>query len=158
MKVDYSTVQRSIQRLTDLSKNFAPLFQAIVGQWGDKREYTIIGGINRGFLTQTAPDGEKWQDLSESYAKRKNIKWAGRSILIASSDLFNSLVYGDKGNLYIMEPKKLSYGTVIPYMIYHMEGTSKMPIRQALGFSQNQIQAFRTLISSYIKDVWENKK
>lgn len=148
----YQQVINSMKRTVDLTQNLAPVFRKIVGEYGDRREWTIIGSIQRNFITQSEPEGASWPELSKQYAKRKNVKFPGKSMLIASGTLFNSLVYGDKGNVYQLEPRRLTYGSVIPYGVFHMEGPKQ---RKFIGFTELQMEAFDKLITEQIKQTWE---
>src|SRR5271169_6236326 len=105
---------KKLVRITQLSNDLRPVLEVIRGKSADTNPYTIIGGINTAFATQS--QGTTWKELNEKYFKRKQTKYPGTTTLIASKKLYQSLVQpGADGNVEILTYKTLVYGTVVPY-------------------------------------------
>lgn len=151
-------VQRQFMRTIDLVKNPKPFFMDIVGKPGDSREWTIRGSISRAFVTKIDPvDRSQWPPLQMKTLLNKEKVWGAKPTLIASGALFNSLM-GGPGNVYIMEGKRLAYGTTLVYGGYHINGTKHMPRRRFMGFAKKQVVAIKTLWSEYVKQAWAGEK
>lgn len=63
---------------------------------------------------KTAPDGSKWQDWSEGYAKTRH---GNQSLLMGDGDLLDSIQYLVKGN-------HVHIGSPLPYAGVHQDGFS----------------------------------
>lgn len=159
VKSNADQLVKKFEETVDLVKDFRPVLLQIMGKDGDRRSWTLIGDIHRQFITQGRAWGPGWKDLTPTYAKYKAKKFAGKSILIRTGTLFNSLVFGGPGAVRVLSNKKLVFGTSVPYAIYHnsSKARTKMPYRPFMRFGKAQSLAAKKLIAQYIKDAWNNK-
>lgn len=108
----------------------------------------MIDHIHELFWREESPEGEAWDDLKESTVERKErsgyeyIQHPG--ILQATRNLFNSI------DAVFVGKWTLSFGTDVPYGIYHMTGFSVKGVsvapRPFLGFSSEmEVQIINTL-------------
>lgn len=153
--VDSRMFENKLLDMVKRAKNLGPLFMLIRGEPGNSNPKTIIGQINKTFISQTGPMNEsKWSSLSPNYAKWKAKKYPGKSMLIAKGTLFKSLTQpGSDGNVQILEPRKFNYGTFVPYASVHQSGYKTIPQRQFLGVTREQRKVWKILMSKYIQDI-----
>ena len=85
--------------------------------------------------------GQRWQRLSERYAKWKQKKFPGKPILVRTERLKRSLSLGGSAPDQVAEfqPLYAVFGTLVPYAQYHQRGTSRMAQRQILQPTQRDI-------------------
>lgn len=137
-----------------LADDFRPLLRNILGapneSPGSNNQYKIRPNIALNFIRKSTPDGSKWADLKESTLKRKQKKWPGATSLIASGELYRSLVGSTENTVFILDKRRMIFGTSIKYSGYHMTGTNKMPARVHMGFSKEQRGAIKVLIKEYV--------
>jgi phage gpG-like protein len=163
IKVSADQVTKKIQSMLDTTENFTPLFVEIIGQAADKRPWTLRGGVLSSFINKKPPQGKgipqiKWAPLNKDYLKEKQVKWPGKPTLVASGELFNSLVNSNKSTVTIMSSKKLRWGTTVDYAKYLNYGTSKMPPRGFFGFADKQIKAIKSLTEQYLIESYNDPK
>ena len=85
--------------------------------------------------------GQRWQPLSERYAKWKQKKFPGKPILVRTERLKRSLSLGGSAPDQVAEfqPLYAVFGTSVPYAQYHQRGTSRMAQRQILQPTQRDV-------------------
>jgi phage gpG-like protein len=154
VKMNANQLIKKIDRMIDLKHNWRPLFDVILGDVNSAIDWTLRGAILRRFTSETSPKGSPWKDLNPVYAKRKAIKWPGSTKLIASGDLFESLVSTSAKSVVQMSETKLTYGTIVPYAGYLQFGTKFMPARPMMGLSSIQKSKYKKLISQYVSQTW----
>ena len=155
--MDAEKLYKNLQRSITLSKDARPLLMLIRGKFGDQNPLTLIGGIQTNFIKQ-GTDLYRWPDLSEKYAKRKAKKYPGKSMLIASGDMFDSLVNGKDGAVNILTKLRLEYGSTLPTVYWHMKGTPKMPKRPPMAVTRKQVTTWKTMIRDYFKETMEGAR
>lgn len=158
VKIDTKTVVENFRRALELARDVKPLIAQIVGGPKDSKPWTIRGSIARSFIQKQDPKYKTWPALKESTVKSKNKNFPGTSTLIATGDLFNSLIQKSKGSVYIMNGPKLTYGTSIPYAQFHMTGTENMEARPFIGVTPQQARIWKKLIRDYFKAAMEGDK
>lgn len=155
--IDSAQVTKMFNKLTDLSKDLRPVLLQILGQPADKNLNTIRGSINAAFVTQGGSTAfGSWKPLSRAYQERKNKKYPGKTILVASGRLYQSLVSaGSNDTVQILTTRSLSYGTVVPYAGYHQSTKSRVriPRRPYMDITQNQLTQWKLLITNYLEQV-----
>lgn len=156
MKVNFKIdpVLQKLKKMITLSGDMGPVLMKIRGVPRSTQGYTIIGGIQAQFISEGAFYGSAWQPLARSTQEYKATKYPGKTTLIRTGDLFNSLTTpGAKGNVEVLTWNKLSYGTVLPYAQFHMTGTKRMPSRKPVGISPQQTKVWNKLIAQYLTEV-----
>lgn len=153
IKVSTQSVIANFQKTLDLTQNFVPLFNVILGDGPSSQPWTIRGGTARLFASKTGPDGEAWQDLNQDYQKQKAKKHPGAPMLVATGELFRSVTGKEsKGSVVVREPRRMVFGTSIEYAKYHMSGTANMPARRFLGTTEKQLESWKKLFTNYIRE------
>ena len=103
--------------------------------------------------SENASQGKKWEKLDPIYAKRKLVKfagfeYAGTKMLIATGDLFKSVVGpGSKGHQAKFTNTSMTVGTDVSYAGYVAE------IRPFMKFSDATIKKWKDDLSDFIMGV-----
>ena len=84
------------------------------------------------FSSQGARGGEKWVKLSEPYRIWKERTHPGKPILELEGHLVKGLTQA--GGRHVFEPQRMgmSFGTTVPYALWHQTGTGRMPKREPI--------------------------
>lgn len=82
--------------------------------------------------------GGKWRPLSRPYAKQKARKWGVQPILRASGRLAKSLTGNTSDSVLVQTKQEFAIGTKLFYATFHQQGTSRMPQREVIAFSDAQ--------------------
>jgi phage gpG-like protein len=112
----------------------------------------------RSFLAEQTPGGEAWTPLAESTiahkGKRSGLIGAHSTILIDTGRLFESLTLedGTSDTIWITGDKFLTFGTSVPYAIFHETGTSRMPARPAVGINDATADQIADAIGGFVVD------
>jgi phage gpG-like protein len=56
------------------------------------------------------------------------------------------------GNLFLVEPNRLTVGTYVPYARFHQSGTSRMPARPIVGISWDRRSAIVKRLGDYVRE------
>lgn len=88
--------------------------------------------LNAGFDSGTAPDGSKWPPLKHPRPPHRN---QNNKPLIDSEKLKNSVVGQTQDHLEAVSDEGLVLGTFVEYAMFHQNGTSNIPQREFMGFS-----------------------
>lgn len=80
----------------------------------------------------------KWKPLKRSYAARKERTHPGMPILQRSGRMMRSLTSKTGDTVLVKERQEFSIGTSLFYPAFHQTGTSKMPAREVISFSDQQ--------------------
>lgn len=149
-----SNIQQAVQTLQKTSQIFLP---ARIQIWFRDRLYKIVQQE-----TEEAFDKEgipKWEKLSSTYKKWKDINYPGKKILVKTGKLSNwihgaSSPYGNyNANGLSFYFPKLENGALreTSYM-YHQDGTSKMPQRQIVKFFPGEENRIITSLYDWFKE------
>lgn len=125
--------------------DFTPAMTAEIGQLQEVHR--------RHFENQADPGGTPWAPLSPATVamkgRRSGHQAAHETILVDTGRLFESLVVGpavsdsdrirDVGRL--DDGAYLTFGTDVPYSIFHDTGTRRMPARVHVGMSSEDVDA-----------------
>jgi len=94
----------------------------------------------------------RWAPLKPSYAKRKEKKYPGRPILVASGKLGRAAT-GGAGSFKIMGPTFAAFGVMadkVKFAPFHMTGTKNMKPRPFLEANEATVTTWKELIRRYI--------
>lgn len=121
---------RAFNRLDSLS-DLRPLWPPVI------EEFYLIE--TEQFDSEGAAGGERWAPPSDPYAARKAQSFPGAPILQAEGDLRASLTDPEAADA-VLQPREdeLIIGTRVPYAMAHQRGTSRMPRRPPINFSEAQ--------------------
>ncbi len=112
---------------------------------------TIRESIAGQFPKSGAHEGlPAWTPLSARYASYKARRYPNTPILVRSGRLRNALAEITGDSIATIEPDRLTYGTSVPYALYHQRGTRKMPARPILRLSNPLKNRLMRLLRSYI--------
>ncbi|MBL0233238.1 MAG: phage virion morphogenesis protein [Chitinophagaceae bacterium] len=151
LSIKADDVINKFKNAMDLTKNLKPLMIEIVGKQGSNDPLTIRGGIAKAFQTKGSSIGQEWMPLSYDYAISKMKKHGQKPTLVATGELFNSLVYSNNSSVNPMEGNKLVYGTTLTYALFHQKGGKHLPQRSFLAITTQQRRFWKVLISEYFK-------
>jgi len=102
------------------------------------------------FETQGSRSGG-WASLAESTVKRKGFD----TIMVASRRLFKSLTGSGGDNVADITPTQLTFGTKVPYGIYHQSPAPRvrLPRRPIIAFNDEDRKAMTKLMQRYLVGV-----
>jgi len=105
------------------------------------------------FENEISPQRRKWEELANSTIERKGHD----TILVETGALKDSLtVKGSKGSIRTIRISNkqitIGFGSNIEYLVYHLEGTKKMPARICLGVSDTGKRLLVERIKQHIKE------
>jgi phage gpG-like protein len=134
------TINRAFNRLDSLS-DFRPIWPNVI------QEFYLIE--TEQFESEGAAGGERWTPLSPIYSEYKEQVYPGQKILQAECDLRASLTDLEAAGA-ILQPREdeLIIGTSIPYAKAHQRGTSRMPARPPINFSEAQKRRLQKAIQA----------
>ena len=112
---------REILRFTKDAQDFRVIAPALL--------VTIRQIVREQFAAQGRGVIGNWKKLSIDYAKAKEKKYPGKTILRASDKLFDSLISRTNYSIVSIRKSELIYGTNVPYAAFHEDGTRKMTRR-----------------------------
>lgn len=102
----------------------------------------LLNRTRKRYLDQESPDGVAWEPSFSAFFR----SFTGRDggTLFDTGTLFHSI------QLYEVAPLQMAIGTDVPYGRYHQEGTGTLPVRQFLGFSEDDMSlAMKVFLSTY---------
>lgn len=114
-----------------------------------KEELGKLEQLHAGFFrTSTGPDGAQWKPLAPSTIARKSssknaaVRARSHTILVETSALRESLVNSNSGvRIVVDEPAGtvLSFGTDVPYSIFHDQSSGSRPARRHVGVTDDYV-------------------
>jgi len=124
---------RAFRTLDENLRDFRPV-------WPEIHMYFLRGAVEQ-FESLGARGGQRWQPLSERYAKWKEKKYPGKPILVRTERLKRSLSLGgsEPDQVKDFQPLSATFGTRVPYARYHQRGTKRMPARPVLQPTQRDV-------------------
>ena len=141
--MDIGPIDRFLHGLTGAMNDLRPVWQVIHADFFQIEEVQFGNQGERG--------GEKWPELSEPYATRKEKKYPGNPILVASGRLVGSLVATAGEHRFFSEPRQMTVGTAVPYAVLHETGTKHMPARPPIKISDEDQTRWLGALSEYIE-------
>ena len=92
-----------------------------------------------------------WPALAESTLRAKVAAGLPTQILVATSEMRDSLTQEGHGSGFdIIERDRLIFGSDVPYGMLHQRGTSKMPQRKVIEFSESDQGTFARTIQDWV--------
>lgn len=111
------------------------------------------GQIAEQFATEGSRGSGGWQELADSTLKAKAAEGLDPHILRATDDLMNSLVNkGDKWHIEEVTDESLLLGSKDWIGFLHQKGTSKMPPRKSVDFTELDRRGFVRTLQRYFKE------
>jgi hypothetical protein len=124
----------------------------LVRGWLNRVGYPMIIEAQRmRWASENATEGASWKPLNPKYERYKAKKWAsapggGRKMMIASGRLVDSVTGDDRKDHYkLVEEKRLSVGTTVPYAKYADEA------RNFTDLSDTTTQDLSDRLGEYIR-------
>lgn len=150
-------VDAQVGKLNYLARNVADYRQ--LGAWDgvqaefyriEKEQFSSEGAAGR---------SGRYAPLSSTYAERKTKKYGPQPILTASGQMRDSLTRATAKNAVVEKTaQELVLGTTDPKAAYHQRGTSKMPKREVISFSDEQKARLVRPIEMKIRQLLDNAK
>jgi phage gpG-like protein len=100
----------------------------------------------------------KWKELSTKYKERKLRKYGPVPILHASGKLYRALSGTSPDSVFEKQPQEMAIGTSLPYGKYHQTGTSRMPRRAPIDFTDEQKERLVEPIKKKLRQLIANAK
>lgn len=157
---DATDVLERFDIMLNLTKNFKPFFKRVVGKENSDVDWTIRGALKFTFESQKGPNGEAWKPLSEQYKKWKDKNYPGRSLLELTGTLMKSLYEKNENTVFSMLPKKLNYGTSLPYAaaLHFGYPARNLPPRPYMGWRKGQEDRIKLELRAYLLEAFKTKK
>jgi phage gpG-like protein len=127
------------KRIDDLT----PAWQRMIPALQDYIARRITSGGTLHNLPPFAP-------LSPRYARYKAKRYPGAPILVRTGRLFRSLTANTDDTIADIQPDHLTFGTRVPYALYHQLGTRKMPARPPIKLSKPIQTQLLTILRNYL--------
>lgn len=113
----------------------------------DEAQALLLNRIRTRFLNTEDTDGNQWE-VSEA-ARRRLISGIGGKTLFDKGNLFHSIqAFQSSG------PDERVIGSDVPYGPYHQFGTKKLPKREFLGMSDEDIELIEKIVLLRVKEVF----
>lgn len=114
-------------------------------------DYMVRSTRTRIYRTKTDPDGNPWSPLSEATIERREADgYEGDNILVMEGELARSVHVEEVDSDGFTVTADPGGGEGDSYAGYHQYGTSRMPRRQILGFSQANIRRIATILQKHM--------
>ncbi len=91
-----------------------------------------------------------WKPLAASTVLYKSIRKLRPEILRATDRMRNSLIGETSDTVKQVLPFEFSWGTDVEYTAFHQTGTSKMPQRRVIDFTEAQRTKYVKILQRYI--------
>lgn len=138
MRVDTRDVDRVLKLGIKLHKN-SRKFLALVGR------NEINMSRNRIRTTKKDPDGRRWQSWAPATADSRRKKGtASRGLLFDGGYLYNHFTSHATRN-------RVTVSNRAPYASYLQNGTSRMPARPFMGWSDDSVKGIRNIYRKHLK-------
>jgi phage gpG-like protein len=104
------------------------------------------------------PGRTPWAPLAPSTIARKGARSGiigpHSTILVDTGRLFESLTIDDgtSDTVWITGDNFLTFGTSVPYSIFHETGTSRMPARPAVGVNDETVDLIGAMVAGFVAD------
>ena len=99
----------------------------------------VYGAEKEQFATEGEHGSGGWEALNDVYEARKKKGYPRRKILQRTRRMWRSLTDPkSKDAVYTASKHSLSFGTSVPYAIYHQKGTTNMPERKPIEFTDGE--------------------
>jgi phage virion morphogenesis protein len=131
-----SALQSAIKNLEYAVDNMTPTL--------DQAAAVLFNRMRTRYLAQVDPTGVPWQ-VSKAALYRAKIGRGGGT-LFDTGRLFHSL------QLFSIDSNTRAIGTDVPYGIYHNEGTERLPKREFLGFSDEDMAVAASFVIKRIEE------
>jgi phage gpG-like protein len=127
------------KRIDDLTPAFERMIPAL-------QDY-IARRIHTGGTLHNLPP---FAPLSPRYARYKAKRYPNAPILVRTGRLFRSLTTNTDDTIADIQPDHLTFGTRVPYALYHQLGTRKMPARPPIKLSKPIQTQLLTILRNYL--------
>jgi phage gpG-like protein len=136
-------VSRELLRFSQRAIDAAPAFELIADDMRDINEAQ--------FESEGARGSGGWAPLAASTVAYKAMEGLDPRILHATLALRNSLTQKDDSNAqWLIDPLGIFFRSDVEYGAFHQSGTSKMPQRRPVEFTEVDRQHFVTQLQRYI--------
>lgn len=108
--------------------------------WGRK----LVEQTRSQFVTETDPDGDRWEDLKPSTLRQKARLGYPSTILTRTGAMAASIRFKAGA-------KQLDLSSNSPYLKYHQRGGGRLPERKVLGIGSDRKNEGAGIIRVYIK-------
>ena len=153
--VNTDKVIKNFKKAHDICEDFSALWVKIIGPANDKKQWTLRGSVLNNYMNKSTPDGYKWPSLTENYLKQKINKVGNKPMGVFSGRTFDSFMNKNTDSVVFPFPKKLIYGTSVPYAYYLQFGSKKRPM---LSITKNQKKYWKTLVYQFAKASFQGAK
>jgi phage gpG-like protein len=139
-------MDRGIARFADGVADYRPIWPVIEDEFYAQEKDQ--------FRTEGEEGGDKWAELSPEYAGWKAAHFPDKPILERTGDLVESLTNPNSVNGVRREERKtLTLGTLLPYALYHQQGTENMPARPELIFPESWKRTVMHHVQTYLVQI-----
>lgn len=138
-------IERELLRFSDRAvSNMYPAYLAVV--------HDMQQALTEQFETEGSRASGGWEPLSDAYAAWKGAQdFDPGTILRATNRMFDSLTDEDHpDNIMVIEGGNMAYGSSVEYGQFHQQGTSKMPMRKPLEFTELDKRGWMKQLQQYI--------
>lgn len=105
----------------------------------------LLNRIRTRFLAHQDADGFTWLPSQAALDRQKSGRGGGT--LFDTGTLFHSI------QLYSISALEMQIGTDVPYGIFHQYGTAHLPVRQFLGFNQEDADLMNHVMIRRIEEL-----
>lgn len=145
LTVELEGVDRVLVQLNEYKGRLTDLRPA----WGKILVYMRAAMANQ-FASEGGRGGSAWQPLSERYAAEKIISHPGMPILRRDDVMFRSLTEETEDSFIENEPLTFAYGTRDPKANWHQYGKGRLPVREVLVLTDEDIRAIEQFVFDHV--------
>ncbi len=111
----------------------------------------VYGSEKKQFATEGEHGSGGWAKLNEVYEARKARQYPDKPILQRTGRMFKSLTSPvSPGAVYTASRHSVTFGTTVPYAIYHQKGTKDMPERKPIEFTDGERQQIIKAMAAHV--------
>lgn len=136
-------IDRDLQRVGAYAGDVSPALHVVVEvmRQETKEQFATEGGHASG----------GWAQLAPATVLAKHRGGYRPEILRRTDALMRSLtIAGDENEIVDIQPQALTFGSSLPYAAFHQVGTSRMPARPPLAFTETAKRRIVKVIQRYI--------
>lgn len=132
-------IDRTLTAFVERGEDATPAFEAMRARFLDaeRRQFDSQGHGS-------------WPALSPRYGAWKATHFPGRPLLVRTGDLRRSLTEGPEVS--VIQPRRAIFGSAVEYGVYHQQGTSRMPRRKVVDFSEAERRAWVKILERWLTE------
>lgn len=154
--VEVDGVRETVRAFERVERGIVDLRQLGTWDWVQSEYYKVVKEVMDSEGSKGA--GGKWKALSPAYAAVKQKKYGDMPILQATGQMYRSLTSSGGDAVVDKQAQEMTLGSSNPKSGWHHRGTSRLPKRGIIDFTDEQKQRITEPIKKKFSQLVDNAK